>query len=326
MSEPRSGADASGTHTRVDVGVTLGAHRLTSPLMAASGCAGFGHELVRWGGLSGFGALVTPTLTSEARESSEPRVIVEAASGIVYPHDIANVGANALTATRLPWEVCGETPVVASIAGGTSGEFADAAAAVRRRTAARGLLGVEMNLSVPNEANSGRPFSRDEYAVTKTVARVREHLPRNLVLFAKLTLGGDVVDLARAALKSGADAIVLGHPPAALSIDPHTLTARTRGAATMAGPALLPMTLAAVHELKAAMIAGRLPTAPIVAGGGVAGARDVVAALAAGATLVQMGSALIRDPRAATTTLEQLRRHFGRLSTSASDMIAAAHR
>lgn len=310
----------------IDVSVTLGNHRLASPLLAASGCGGFGHELVRWGGLGGFGALVTPTLTSEARESSERRVVVETPSGVVHPHDVPNIGANALSATRLPWEICGETPVVASIAGDTSGDFAEAAAAVRRRTAARGLLGVEMNLSVPNEANSGRPFARDEYAVTKVVARVREHLPRNLLLFAKLTLGTDVVELARAALKSGADVIVVGHPPAATSIDPTTLRPRTRGAATMAGPALLPMTLGAVFELKAAMIAGRLPSAPIVAGGGIARAEDVVAALAAGASAVQMGTALIRDPRAGVTTLDALRRHCSELSMPPSAMTAVAHR
>ena len=40
-----------------------------------------------------------------------------------------------------------------------------------------------------------------------------------------------------------ADVIVVGHPPAATSIDPTTLRPRTRGTATMAGPALLPMTL-----------------------------------------------------------------------------------
>lgn len=317
---------SGGSDAGVDLSVSLGTHRLTSPLMAASGCGGFGHELVRWGGLAGFGALVTPTLTSEPRGSVEPRRLVKSPSGIVYPHDVANVGASALTATRLPWEVCGETPVVASIAGETSGDFADAAAAVRRRTAARGLLGVEMNLSVPNEANSGRPFARDEYAVTKTVARVREHLPRNLVLFAKLTLGGDIVELARAALKSGADAIVVGHPPSAMSIDPERLVSRTKGAATMAGPALLPLTLGSVFELKAAMIAGRLPTAPIVAGGGITRGDDVAAALAAGATAVQMGAALLRDPRAGVTALSGLRRRCEHLSLSPSGMVAAAHR
>lgn len=322
MIQPENAADDL---SAVDLSVTIGTHRLTSPLMAAAGCAGFGHELARWGGLAGFGALVTPTLTSEPRESREPRIVVEAASAILYPHDVANVGANALIATRLPWEVCGDTPVVVSIAGATSGEFADAAAAVRRRTAGRGLLGVELNLSVPNEANSARPFSRDEYAVTKTVARVREHLPRNLVLFAKLTLGGDVVDLARAALKSGADAIVLGHPPAAMSIDPQTLTSRTRGAATMAGPALLPMTLATVHELKAAMIAGRLPSAPIVAGGGIAAVDAVVQALAAGASAVQVGSALFRDPRSGQSLRTELADYLARRNATVRDLVAAAH-
>lgn len=311
--------------TDVDLTTVLGAHRLASPLIAASGCAGFGHELVRWGGLSAFGALVTPSLTHEPQEAIDERVLVESPAGLVHPHDTPNVGASTLNATRLPWEVAGETPVIASIAGATSGDFADAAAAVRRRTAMRGLVGVEVNLSVANEANSGRPFAGDEYAVTKVIARVREHLPRNVLLAAKLTTGTDVVELSRACLKSGADAIVLGSPPSALSIDTATLRPRMRWRAAMAGPALLPLTVGAVFEVKAAMNAGRLPQAPLVASGGIAGLDAVVQALAAGASAVQVGSALFRDPRVGVTLRASLASFLVDRGLSVAQLVGAAH-
>lgn len=304
---------------------TLGLNKLDSPFIAASGCAGYGHELVRWGGLGAFGALVTPSLTVEAQDASRERVIVESPSGIVHPHDTPNVGANSLIATRLPWEVTAPTPVIVSIAGATSGDFADAAAAVRRRTALRGVLGVEVNLSVANEANNGRAFAGDEYAVTKVIARVREHLPRNVMLAAKLTLGTDLVELSRACLKSGADALVLGHAPVASSIDVTTLRPRAGTRAAMAGPALLPLTVGGVFEVKAAMVAGRLPTAPIIAGGGIASVDAVVQALAAGASAVQVGSALFRDPRAGVTLRDGLAGFLAERDLTVAGLVGAAH-
>lgn len=321
----RDGKKGDGTAREVEMSVPLGTHRLATPLMAAAGCAGFGHELVRWGGLEPFGALVTPSLTHVPQEAGEERVILESPSGIVHPHDTPNVGASTLEATRLPWEVVAPTPVVVSIAGDTSGDFAEAAAEVRRRTALRGVFGVEVNLSVPNVANSGRPFARDEYAATKVISRVREHLPRNIVLFVKLSLASDVVDMTRGVVKAGADAVVLGHPPRAVAIDTVSLRSRTRGHASMAGPALLPMTLGAVFELKAAMLSGRLPSAPIVAGGGISRPDDAVQALAAGASAVQIGSALFRDPRTGLVVDDGVRVYCERHGTTPADLVGAAH-
>lgn len=310
----------------VDLAVQVGQHRFASPLLAASGCGGFGHELATWGGLPPLGALVTPSLTVQAHTAVDAMRIIESPSGVCFPHDVPNVGADSLTATKLPWEVCAPTPVIVSVAGATTGDIADAVAAVRRRTAMRGLVGVEVNLSLPNEAASGRVFARDEYAATKAVARAREQLPRNVLLAVKLVLGGEIVEIARGVLKSGADAIVLGHPPAAVAIDPVTLRAQLGGRATFAGPALLPMTLGAVHELRTAMDSGRLPRAPIIAGGGVARTEDVIAALAAGANAVQIGSALLRDPQAAVRLTAGLRDYCSTHRTTPAALVGAAHR
>lgn len=308
-----------------DLTTTLGHHRLASPLMAASGCAGFGHELVRWSGLDPFGALVTPSLTHEPLGAYEEMTLVETPAGVLHPHDHPNVGASTLNASRLPWEVCGDIPVVVSVTGSTSGDIADAAAAVRRRAGLRGMVGVEVNLSAHNEGNSGVPFARDEYAATKAIARVREHLPRNVLLFAKLLLGGDVVDIARGVLKSGADAIVLGHSPTAMVIDTATRRPRTQGPASLAGPALLPLSVVAVYSLKAAMNSGRLPSAPIIACGGIASTDGVLQALAAGASAVQVGSALFRDPRIGGELARGVQAYLDESGLTLADLVGSAH-
>lgn len=315
----------SASEVSVDLRTRLGQHQLTSPLLTASGCAGFGHELKRLGALEPFGALITPSLCHDGHSASDVH-LAEGPSSVVFGRETAGIATQGLDASSLPWEVCDPTPVIVSIWGRNSGDFADAAADVRRRSAMRGLLGVEVNLSVGNESNSDRPFARDEYSATKVIARVREHLPRNVLLVAKLILGSDVLEIARGAVKSGADVIALGYPPAALNIDPMTLAPSHSARASFAGPALLPMMLGSVYELRAHMEAGRLGVTPIIAGGGVAQTSDVVAALAAGASAVSVGSALFHDPHVGVRLHAGLTQELQRRQCGVTDLIAAAHR
>ena len=63
----------------------------------------------------------------------------------------------------------------------------------------------------------------------------------------------------------------------------------------LSGPAILPITLRAIWDLRAAVLSGRLAPVHLVAVGGVAGTADTLAAFAVGATAVQLGTALLHD-------------------------------
>ena len=299
-------------------------HELVSPLIAASGCGGFGHELRHLGALDGLGGLITPSMCRDGGASQDVHLDC-GPSSVVFPREVATVPTSSLSASALPWAICQPTPVIVSIWGKNSGDFADAAADVRRRSALSGLIGVEVNLSVPNESNSNRLFAHDEYSATKVVGRVREHLPRHILLIAKLLLGSDTLDVARGVIKAGADVISLGYPPSAVALERDTLRPRSQVPVSFAGPALLPMMLGSVFELRAHMNAGRLPATPIIAGGGVSSVADALAAMAVGARAVQLGSVLLRDPWVAATMSQQLYDECHRRGVDVAELEGIAH-
>jgi dihydroorotate dehydrogenase (NAD+) catalytic subunit len=126
------------------------------------------------------------------------------------------------------------------------------------------------------------------------VAAVRRDLPGGVPVLAKLRPDVlRIVETARAVLESGAAAVVVGQSqPAALP------DGRPAG---LAGPAVRPLALRCVVEVRAA-----LPGAEVVGCGGVATAADARSFLAAGAAAVQVGTALLHDPTTAARLVAEL--------------------
>ncbi|WP_265446871.1 dihydroorotate dehydrogenase [Flexivirga meconopsidis] len=312
----------------IDLTVNAGGLALQTPVMGASGCCGFGHELLRLGRAGDVSALVTPSLTARTQSSDHRGVLLEVPSGLVSPTDRPSLGTGQLEATRLPWDADGIPPVIVSLAGNLSGAYAEAADQLRRQSLMRRVAGVEVNLACGDRKNDDRPFAHDVFGATKVIARVREQLPRDLPLFAKLSADvHDLVEIARGCVKSGATGLVVSSPLRALSIDLPTLRPRLTPAVTgLSGPAILPITLRAVWELRAAVLSGRLPNVAVVAVGGIARASDAVQALAAGASAVQVGSVMLHDPSSAERVTTGLLAECERLGIpSVKDLIGRAH-
>ena len=141
-------------------------------------------------------------------------------------------------------------------------------------------------------------------------------------MLAKLAPGGDVVDQARAAVDSGADAVVLCQGFPALVLDPATLRpVLGAGGGLLSGPAVHALALRCVWDVHAA-----LPDVPVVGVGGIRTGFDALAMLLAGATAVQLGSVLLRDPSAATRIRHELADELDRRDLkSAADAVGLAH-
>jgi dihydroorotate dehydrogenase (NAD+) catalytic subunit len=132
----------------------------------------------------------------------------------------------------------------------------------------------------------------------------------------------DVTEIAVAALDAGAEAVTLINTVMGLAIDPETRRARLgNGGGGLSGAAIHPVAVRAVYDVHAAR-----PDAPIVGVGGVTNAADAVEMLLAGASAVQIGTAIFNDPRAPGRILRELagwcRRHGIR---RLDDLIGAAH-
>ncbi|GAB3762806.1 dihydroorotate dehydrogenase (NAD+) catalytic subunit [Nocardioides ginsengisegetis] len=264
--------------------IDLGGLTLANPVMVASGCGGTGRELAAYVDLHELGAFVTRTITLNPRAGGPVPRILETPSGLVHAVGLQNPGLEPFLASELPQLVQQGARVVVSIAGTTLGEYAELA---RRLGRAPGVAAVEVNLSSPDAVASGVLDVREPFHAANVVAAVHRELPRGLPLLAKVRPDLiRVVESARTVLEAGAAAVVVGNAlPAAMP------DGRPAG---LSGPAIRPLALRCVTEVRDA-----LPDAAIVGCGGIADEADARSFLAAGATAVQVGTALLHDPTTA---------------------------
>jgi dihydroorotate dehydrogenase (NAD+) catalytic subunit len=299
-----------------DLTTSVGELTLSGPVMVASGCGGTGRELEPFTDLSTLGALVTRSVTLDARSGTRPPRAVETPSGVLVDTGLQGPGLQGFLATELPWLAQRRVRTVVSIAGGNLGEWAELA---RRVALSPGVAAVEVNLAWP----PGSTASRDSFAAEKIVAAVRRDIPRGVVLLAKLAADPHtVVDVSRAVVKAGAEAVVVGHGPAALALDPESLRPVLGGdAGRLGGPAVNPVALRCVWDLHEA-----LPEVPVVGGGGVRSGLDALVMLAAGASAVQVGSVLLHDPGAVRRITDQLSEELERRGIMrVADLVGSAH-
>jgi dihydroorotate dehydrogenase (NAD+) catalytic subunit len=271
--------------------IELAGVSLPSSVMVAAGCGGTGRELAPYADLAALGGFVTRTLTQDPREGARAPRVAESPSGFVHATGLHNPGLDRFLTTELPWLAQQRVRTFVSIAGATLGEYAELA---RRLGTAPGVAGIEVNVSVPDAKALGVFDAREPFQAARVVTAVRKEVPRGVVLTAKLAADPlRVVETARAVAEAGAGALVLVNGLAALLPD-----GRPGG---LSGSAVRPVALRCVHDVHSA-----LPEVPLVGVGGIGTAADARAFRAAGATAVQIGSALLHDPTCAARIAAEL--------------------
>ena len=259
-----------------------------TPVLIAAGCAGTGRELTGLVDLRRVGGVVSRSITLEPRKGTPPPRIAETPSGTVWTTGLQNPGVSAFVDDELPRLARGGAPVIVSIAGGSLEEYVRLIGALQTRPE---VAAIELHLSGPDEELRRDVLGEHVDRTTEVVGAVAR---MSLVpVFAKLPIAAtELPELARAAIRAGAHGLTIGGPPPALGVRAPTLRPAL-GAVTgwMSGPALKPLTLRAVFE--AARV---VPDAPIVAVGGVRTAEDAIEMLLAGASAVQVGTAVLIDP------------------------------
>jgi dihydroorotate dehydrogenase (NAD+) catalytic subunit len=269
----------------VDLGAGL---TLPTPVLVASGCAGTGRELAGLVDLRRVGGLVSRSITLDARKGSPPPRIAETPSGTVWATGLQNPGVATFVDAELPRLARGGAPVIASIAGGSLEEYVRVLGALQTRPE---VAAIELHLSGPDEELHRDVLGLHVDRTTEVVGAVAR---MSLVpVFAKLPMAAtELAELARAAVRAGAHGLTIGGPPPALGVRSGDFRPSLGGVTGwMSGPALKPLTLRAVFE--AARV---VPDAPILAVGGIRSAQDAVEMLLAGASAVQVGTAVLVDP------------------------------
>jgi dihydroorotate dehydrogenase (NAD+) catalytic subunit len=290
----------SATSATIDMSVDLAGMRLPNPLMTASGCAANGKELHRFFDIAELGAFVTKTVLADPRSGRGTPRMAETPSGMLNSIGLQGPGITDFASKDLGWLKSVGARVLASIAGNTAGEFAEVAAVLRQSPAFDAVVGVEVNISCPNVANRGLVFACDPLSSATVIALVREKLPRDIPIFAKLSPDvTDIVEIAGACVEAGADGLTMINTLLAMVIDTELLRPQVAGVTGgLSGPGIGPVAVRAVWQVRAAMIEGRIPTVPIIGVGGVRTGDDALQLVAAGASAIQVGTATFNDPTA----------------------------
>src|SRR5450759_915859 len=288
-------SDTTSVSDTIDMSVDLAGMRLPNPLMTASGCAANGKELHRFFDIAALGAFVTKTVLADPRSGRGTPRMAETPSGMLNSIGLQGPGIDVFVREDLAWLKSVGARVLASVAGNTAGEYADVAAVLRASPAFDAVVGIEVNISCPNVANRGLVFACDPLSAAKVIALVREKLPRDIPIFAKLSPDvTDIVEIARACVKAGADGLTMINTLLGMVIDTDLLRPQVAGVTGgLSGPAIRPIAVRAIWQVHAAMLDRRIPPAPIIGVGGVRTGDDALQLVAAGASAIQVGTATV---------------------------------
>jgi dihydroorotate dehydrogenase (NAD+) catalytic subunit len=270
-----------------DLSVRIGSLQLANPLMAASGCFGYGVEYAELVDLSTLGAVVTKGLFLKEREGHPAPRIVETPAGMLNAIGLQGIGARRFVDEKLPELRARRATVIVNVCGTTIDEYAEVSRVV---SDAEGVHGIELNISCPNIKEGGIQFGCSLIGTRDVVSAVRK--VTTLPIIPKLTPNvTDVASFARAAEEAGADAVSLVNTFLAMAIDVETRLPRlSNGMGGLSGPAIRPIAVRMVYECHEAV------KIPVIGMGGIADARDALEFMIAGAAAVQVGTANFADP------------------------------
>jgi dihydroorotate dehydrogenase (NAD+) catalytic subunit len=272
-----------------------------NPIVLAAGTAAYGREIARVVDLDRLGGLVTKAVSVTPRHGAPAPRVAEFAGGMLNAIGLANPGVDAVRETELPWlaQHLEHARVLVNVVGDTVEEYGEV---VARLEDAAGIAGYELNVSCPNVRAGGMEFGADPRTLAEVVRSARAATQRPLFVKLSPTLP-DIVASAQVAIDAGADALSLVNTVPGLVVD----TERRRpmigfGTGGVSGVALLPVGVLATWKVTRAV------QAPVFGIGGVGSAEHALQYLMAGASLVGMGTAVLRNPRAPEQVVRDLER------------------
>src|SRR6188472_821990 len=244
-----------------DLSVRIGSLELRNPILAASGCFGYGVEYAQAFDLSTLGGVVVKGLFLKEREGHPPPRIVETPGGMLNAIGLQGIGVRRFVAERLPELRRLGATVVVNVCGSTIDEYAEVS---RILSDAEGVAALELNISCPNIKEGGIQFGcslTGTYDVVNAIRKVTK-----LPVIPKLTPNvTDVASFARASEDAGADAISLVNTFLAMAIDVETRRPKLSNVmGGLSGPAIRPIAVRMVWECRQAV------NIPIIGMGGIA--------------------------------------------------------
>ena len=270
-----------------------------NPVITASGSYGFGREYSEFYPLSRLGGISLKGTTIAPRMGNEPPRIAETPSGILNSIGLQNPGVDALIADELGWLSNQDTVIISNIAGSSVEDYA----AVAERLEGQKVDMIEVNISCPNVKSGGMAFGTDPAVAAEVTKAVRRSTSKPVIMKLSPNVT-DITEIAKAVEAEGADAVSLINTITGMRIDINTrrpiLKNNTGG---MSGSAVFPVAVRMVNEVY------RSIKLPIIGMGGISTWQMAVEMMLAGASAVQVGTAMFSDAYAPIKIIDGLEKY-----------------
>ncbi len=292
--------------------------KLDNPTVLASGILGYTGDILQNIAEQGAGAVVTKSVGVTPRVGYANPTVVQVKSGLINAMGLPNPGidnfAEEITYAKSLFPI----PLIVSIYGYSAEEYALAA----KKAADAGADAVELNVSCPHVQYTGSEIGQNPQLLRDVIRRVKTEIRKPVIVRLSPNVT-DIVEVAAAASKEGADALTIINTVRAMAIDVETalpILSNKRGG--LSGPAIKPIALRCVYD-----VAENVKT-PIMGCGGISDWRDAVEFLLAGASAVQVGTAVALEAPGVFDAINRglttyLRKKGYR---SVKDLVGIAHR
>lgn len=261
-------------------GLTLG-----NPTMLASGVMGYSEESFARIVKAGAGAIVTKSVGTEARPGYVNPTVVQAESGLINAMGLPNPGIDVFINEIEYSKRVLKVPLIVSVFGYSADDYAN----VAKKAADAGADGVELNVSCPHVKQTGAEIGQSPKYLSEVVQQVKAAISKPLIVKLSPNVA-DITVLAQAAVEAGADALTAVNTLKAMAIDAETqmpILSNKKGG--LSGAAIKPVALRCVYDIAEAF------EVPIIGCGGVSNWEDAVEFFLAGASAVQIGTAVADD-------------------------------
>jgi len=270
-----------------DLGVNIKDLYFKNPVLTASGTCGFGQEIADFVDLEKLGGVVMKGTTLKHREGNNYPRMAETPSGMLNAVGLQNKGVDNFVKNIYPTIKDVNSNFIVNVNGSTIEEYVELTERINELDK---IPAIELNISCPNVKEGGMAFGvscPSAEAVVKAVRAVY-HKPLIVKLSPNVT---NIAEIARAVEGQGADSVSLVNTFLGMAINAETrkpvLSTITGG---LSGPAIKPIALRMVWQVAQAV------KVPVIGMGGIMNATDAIEFMLAGATAVQVGTAIFIDP------------------------------
>ncbi|HPE75211.1 MAG TPA: dihydroorotate dehydrogenase [Draconibacterium sp.] len=271
----------------VDLKVNIKGLELKNPVMTASGTSGFAEELNDFYDVSKLGAVLLKGLTLKNRDGNAYPRMAETASGMLNAVGLQNKGIDYFIQNIYPRIKDYGTQLIANVNGSTVEEYIELTEKVNELDK---IAAIELNISCPNVKEGGMSFGISCPSAEAVTREVRKVCSKHLMVKLSPNVT-DITEIAKAVEGQGADSVSLVNTFLGMAIDSEKriplLSTITGG---LSGPAIKPIALRMVWQVYNAV------KIPVIGMGGIMNTADAIEFILAGASAVQVGTAIFKDP------------------------------